>query len=181
MDRWEIRATATEDDPDRHLLLIQGGPADVAALIKKFGALFGRPVPYRGEDFNLSLVLHRLDGPTRERLESWLRQRSPAAEAGASIAAASALVSSPMAEPPPITLAPPPAVAAEPTPDASLPFPVPIPPAPLPTVPMAAVPPMPELKPREPEIPPLIDLSVEPAAAPTPVPIPVPTPEPIAP
>ena len=60
MEKWEIRATPSGDDPDRHVLLLKGGPSDVSALLKKFGALMGRPTPAHVDGFNLSLVLHKL-------------------------------------------------------------------------------------------------------------------------
>lgn len=79
MERWEIRPTPTADDPQRHQLLLQGGPSDVAGLLKKFGALIGRPTPYAGEGYNLSLVLHRLKAPSRAKLEAWLTRAAPSA------------------------------------------------------------------------------------------------------
>lgn len=79
MERWEIRAAPTPKDPGRHLLLLRGGPSDVAALLKKFGALMGRPAPCASEGFNLSLPLHRLKASSRTRLEDWLNQACPPA------------------------------------------------------------------------------------------------------
>ncbi|MDE2489758.1 MAG: hypothetical protein KGM24_02855, partial [Elusimicrobia bacterium] len=76
MERWELRPAPTKADPDRHVLLVRGGPADVAALLKKFGGLLGRPSPHEG-DFNLSLYVHRLTAPTRAKLEGWLIQAAP--------------------------------------------------------------------------------------------------------
>ncbi len=76
MERWEIRASPSANDPQRHLLLLRGGPADVAALLKKFGALCGRPTPLDGEKFNLSFVLHKATPSVREKLNAWLSQRS---------------------------------------------------------------------------------------------------------
>lgn len=77
MDRWEIRAAPNEDDPQRHLLLLRGGVADVAAVLKKFGALCGRPTPLDGEDFNLSFVLHKVTPEVNEKLNDWLGKMSP--------------------------------------------------------------------------------------------------------
>ncbi|MFI5346876.1 MAG: hypothetical protein ACHQ51_10930, partial [Elusimicrobiota bacterium] len=79
MERWEIRATPSAEDPDRHVLLLQGGPVDVASLLKKFGAQMGRPAPAQSEGFNLSLVLHRLKPESRTKLEAYLHQVAPAA------------------------------------------------------------------------------------------------------
>jgi len=206
MDRWELRPTQTADDPERHLLLMRGGPSDVAALLKKFGALLGRPVPYQGEDFNLSLVVHRLNAEARERLESWLRQAAPAGErkpaaspsvpetvaaapAPAALAAPPAL--EPSSLPAPISLQPPPATPPESAPSLLPPVPVPalepapVPlPIPLPPSPGVPAPEIPELKPQMPEIPALIPLAPEPVAPAPVVPAPIvpepPAPEPVA-
>lgn len=120
MEKWEIRPTPSADDPDRHVLLLQGGPSDVAALLKKFGALMGRPAPAHAEGFNLSLVLHRLKPTVREKLDVWLTKAAPPA-----------FVSVP--SPPMPSLAPPP----------PMPTPVPAPPAEPPSIP-ALKPPQPE-------------------------------------
>ena len=77
MEKWEIRPTPSADDPERHILLLQGGPADVAALLKKFGALMGRPTPSKAAGFNLSLVLHRLKPGARAKLDAWLTKAAP--------------------------------------------------------------------------------------------------------
>ena len=68
MERWEIRPSPNADDPLRHLLLLRGGVADVAAVLKKFGALCGRPTPLDGEEFNLSFVLHKVTPEVSEKL-----------------------------------------------------------------------------------------------------------------
>ncbi|MBI5246646.1 MAG: ATP-binding protein [Elusimicrobia bacterium] len=77
MDRWDVRAAPTPDDPQRHLLLVRGGATDVAAVLKKFGALCGRPTPLDGEDFNLSFVLHKATPEIREKLSEWLEKIAP--------------------------------------------------------------------------------------------------------
>ncbi|MDD5303957.1 MAG: DnaA/Hda family protein [Elusimicrobia bacterium] len=77
MDRWEIRPSPNADDPQRHLLLLRGGVADVAAVLKKFGALCGRPTPLDGEEFNLSFVLHKVTPEVSEKLNEWLGKMSP--------------------------------------------------------------------------------------------------------
>ena len=100
MERWEIRATPSGEDPDRHVLLLQGGPVDVASLLKKFGAQMGRPTPAEVPGFNLSLVLHRLRPEARAKMEIYLRQVAPAS-------AAPVMEAVPTTPPMP-TLAPPP-------------------------------------------------------------------------
>lgn len=173
MERWEIRPTPSADDPDRHLLLLQGGPSDVAALLKKFGALMGRPSPAEVDGFNLSLVLHRLKPASREKLDAWLTKAAPPAVAP---------VPEPAMPPAPPTPAP---IAAPPPPMPSLAPPPPMPelappppvPTPVPAAPPAAEPPaIPALKPPEPEKPPLVSL-----APPPPTPAPQPAPPPPAP
>ena len=77
MDRWEIRPAPNADDPQRHLLLLHGGASDVAALLKKFGALCGRPTPLDGEEFNLSFALHKVTPEVRKKLNDWLGKMSP--------------------------------------------------------------------------------------------------------
>jgi hypothetical protein len=77
MERWEIRPAPNADDPQRCLLLMRGGPADVAAVLKKFGALCGRPTPIDGEEFNLSFALHRVTPEARRRLDKWFGQAVP--------------------------------------------------------------------------------------------------------
>ena len=156
MERWEIRPTPSADDPDRHLLLLQGGPSDVAALLKKFGALMGRPSPAQADGFNLSLVLHKLKPAAREKLDAWLTQAAPPPPAPVAAAA------------PPVPLAPP------------SPEPLSAPPPPMPT--LAPPPPMPDLTPvpPAPEIPPLVSLA-PPAPVPAPPPpAPPPAPAPVA-
>ncbi|MBI4060828.1 MAG: AAA family ATPase [Elusimicrobia bacterium] len=105
MDRWEIRPAPSAEDPRRHLLLLRGGAADVAAVLKKFGALCGRPTPLDGEEFNLSFVLHRVSPEAREKLDAWLGRMSP----------------KPAAPPPPPAPAipPPPVLPPIPTPPAA--------------------------------------------------------------
>jgi hypothetical protein len=183
MERWEVRATPTSEDPDRHLLLLQGGPPDVAALLRKFGAMMGRPAPASEPGFNLSLALHRLKPASREKLEAWLSAAAPksaepepaAAPVPAPPVPAVPVPPVPEAPPPP---PPPPPPAPEPVLEAPPPVPepaVPIPPAPAPT------PMIPELKAPEPEKPALVSLTPAAPAEPPPPPAPeIPAPAPVA-
>ena len=77
MERWDIIAAPNDDDPLRHVLLISGGMSDVAAILKKFGALCGRPVTLDGDEFNMSFSLHRLTPSLRDKLEIWLTKMAP--------------------------------------------------------------------------------------------------------
>ncbi len=108
MDRWEIRPSPNAEDPLRHLLLLRGGVADVAAVLKKFGALCGRPTPLDGEEFNLSFVLHKVTPEVSEKLNDWLGKMSPKPQA---VAAPPAPIPAPAPAPIP---APAPAPAALP-------------------------------------------------------------------
>src|SRR6476661_3820563 len=113
MERWDIRASPSPDDPQRHLLLLRGGMGGVAQILKKFGALCGRPSPLDGDDFNLSLVLHKVTPEVRGRLDEWLGKLAP--QAGAAVAAPAAApepapaAAAPAALPPMPSLTPPPA------------------------------------------------------------------------
>ncbi|MDE2511504.1 MAG: ATP-binding protein [Elusimicrobia bacterium] len=178
MERWEIRATPSAEDPDRHLLLLQGGPVDVASLLKKFGALMGRPSPTQGEGFNLCMVLHRLKPDSRAKMEAYLRQVAP--EAAPAPAPAPTPAPVPAAPPPPTPTPPPP----PPMPDLAPPAPTPpVPTPPMPELAPPPPPPMPELKPPAPAAvePPLVSLIPDPVPPPSVpiVPAPVPTPAPI--
>ena len=153
MEKWEIRATPTPDDPGRHLLLLCGGPADVAALLRKFGALAGRPTSSSVEGFNMSLVLHRLKPDSREKLEAWLKQSSPASVAAPGTAAPLAQEPAPKT-PPGIVLAP---ASTVPVSEA----------APIPPTPVVSIEPAPAATPA-------------PTPAPAPAPTPAPTPAPVA-
>lgn len=172
MDRWEIRPSPNADDPNRHLLLLRGGVADVSAVLKKFGALCGRPTPLDGEKFNLSFVLHKVTPEIREKLDDWLEKMSP----------------KPAAPPPPPTPAPTPALTPAPTPMPPPPAEIPPPPAGIPSAatlppPKDILPPIPLPPGETPAIPPppvkepLISLGPEPTLPP-PAPAPVPTPAP---
>jgi hypothetical protein len=188
MERWDIRATPSTEDPDRHLLLLQGGPMDVASLLKKFGAMMGRPTPAQLEGFNLSLVLHKLKPDSRVKLETYLRQVAPAAAAPAPVQPPPAVPAPALAPPPPPMpdLAPTPPVPTPPAPS----FAAPVPPAPVMPTLAPPPPPMPELAPPAPaavELPAIPPLKApEPAAPvaapppPPPPPPPAPAPEPVA-
>lgn len=127
MEKWDIRPAPTAFDPQRHLLLVKGKMKDVTAIVKKFGALCGRPSPAQTpEGFNYKLYLHGLTAAGRERLCAALDEMLPAAKAAAVKPAAAEPEPAkpppeviPPAEPPElVSLAPkaPEAPAAEPPP-----------------------------------------------------------------
>lgn len=133
MDRWEIRPSPNADDPQRHLLLLHGGVSDVAAVLKKFGALCGRPTPLDGEEFNLSLVLHKVTPAVSEKLCDWLGKMAPKAAPAPIPAPAPSIPPMPSLAPPPPS--PPPALtlsipsASTLPPPTDIPPPIPMPPA----------------------------------------------------
>jgi hypothetical protein len=43
--KWEIRAAPSTDDPDRHFLLLQGGPSDVLIVGPAADTPMGRVRP----------------------------------------------------------------------------------------------------------------------------------------
>ncbi len=113
MERWEIRPSPSTDDPQRHLLLLRGGVADVSAVLKKFGALCGRPTPLDGDEFNLSFVLHNLTPEVRGKLDDWLGLMAPKpAPAPTPVPAPVAALTPAPATPPPAALPPMPSLAA---------------------------------------------------------------------
>ncbi|MBI2384373.1 MAG: ATP-binding protein [Elusimicrobia bacterium] len=198
MDRWEIRPSPNAEDPQRHLLLLRGGVADVAAVLKKFGALCGRPTPLDGEEYNLSFVLHKVTPEVSEKLNDWLGKMSPKPAPAPAAAPPPPPATPPPNQLPPMPEIPPmptlaPAANAVPPPPSLIPPPPPLsgipsasilpppgdilPPIPLPPgmtpPPPAALPPAKE---------PLISLGPEAAFTPpapmSPPPAPVPTPAP---
>jgi chromosomal replication initiator protein len=131
MDRWEVRPSPSSDDPLRHLLLVRGGASDVAAVLKKFGALCGRPTPLDGEEFNVSFVLHNATPEVREKLNEWLGQISPKAAPTPVPAPAPAPIAAPAAALPPMPSIPPmPSLAPAIPPAPAMPPPPSIPPPP---------------------------------------------------
>lgn len=182
MKRWEIRPSPGGDDPARHVLLLDGGPADVSALLKRFGALCGRPGPSEAEGFNMALALHKLDDGKRAKLEAWLKEQAPAAPEPAPAAPAPAV---PALTPSPAPLPEMPSLGAPPPitpPGLDAPPPV-TPPAESPLISLSPEPakpaePPPPPKPAEPPAPAPV------AAAPLPAPAPAvpsaPPPEPVA-
>ncbi|MDP3542973.1 MAG: DnaA/Hda family protein [Elusimicrobiota bacterium] len=160
MDRWEIRPSPNEDDPQRHLLLLHGGVADVSAVLKKFGALCGRPTSLDGEEFNLSFVLHKVTPEMSEKLADWLGKMSPK-PAPVEPPSTPAPATPPPAVPPMPVLAPPAALEPPPPPT----------PPPLSGIPSAS-----ELKPPSDILPPI---PPPPGMTPPPPPTPVPAKEPL--
>jgi chromosomal replication initiator protein len=192
MDRWEIRPSPNDEDPQRHLLLLRGGVADVAAVLKKFGALCGRPTPLDGDDYNLSFVLHKVTPEVSEKLNDWLGKMSPKPVPAPEPTPPPAPAPAPAAVPPMPTLAPSPmpgvpsASTLPPPADILPPIPMPPPPPakeplislgpeaaftpPAPTMPPPPPPPPPTPAPVPAAVPPTEVRMATPAPAPTPAP-----------
>jgi hypothetical protein len=94
LSRWAIEESPTKRDPQRRLLFVKGSLADVHGLIRKLGAVCGRPKKEKGgSGFNFSLALRKVSEEDLSEIEAELRAISPnggpAAEGAAPAAAAS--------------------------------------------------------------------------------------------
>lgn len=176
MEKWSIRPDPTSYDPRRHVLLLKGTMQDIAGILRRFGAMCGRPAPVNmPEGYNYSLYLHGLTQLGMERMSAALNEMCPAmadkpSAAGGLPPPGAALPAQPLT-PPPLT---PPAPSA-PLPPLQPITPLPAPPAPaleaapvlIPLTPEAAnPPPAPVLAPPTPAPAPAAAASV----APTPLP-----------
>ncbi len=82
LSRWSIEDAPTKRDPNRRLLFVKGSLADVHGLIRKLGAVCGRPKKEKGNaDFNFSLALRKLSDDDLSEIQSELRSISPGGEA----------------------------------------------------------------------------------------------------
>jgi hypothetical protein len=107
MKKWSLLPEASEQDPARHVLLVQGDMKHLAALIRKFGSLCGRPLRIQHPDgYNYKIHLHGLTQAGLAKVSGFLEEtwpdagtRSPAAEPPA---AALPEEKAPYTEPPPV-------------------------------------------------------------------------------
>jgi chromosomal replication initiator protein len=77
LSRWKIDAAPTETDPQRRKLYFRGSFPDVQALVRRFGAVCGRPKKEKGEDgFSYSLFLHKLSPESLAAIEAELRSKA---------------------------------------------------------------------------------------------------------
>ncbi|OIO04531.1 MAG: hypothetical protein AUJ52_15100 [Elusimicrobia bacterium CG1_02_63_36] len=96
LSRWKIEESPTKGDPNRRLLFVKGSLADVHGLIRKLGAVCGRPKKEKGNaEFNFSLSLRKLSDEELSEIESEMRSIHPDA------ASASTPKAAPAAEPEP--------------------------------------------------------------------------------
>lgn len=105
MEKWAIKPSPTDYDPLRHLLLVKGSMADVSTVIKRFGALCGRPKKETTpEGFNFSLPLHGVNTQTMEKLSAALNEMAGLSPAG--LALRSLPDPAPSGAPPPLEMLP---------------------------------------------------------------------------
>lgn len=73
LSRWSIKDAPTDKDPERRLLLLKGPLKDIHTLIRRFGAMCGRPKKEGGDSpFNYRLYLHKATKESVGELESEL-------------------------------------------------------------------------------------------------------------
>ncbi|MFH1725501.1 MAG: DnaA/Hda family protein [Elusimicrobiota bacterium] len=89
LTRWRIEKSPTDKDPHRQILLLKGSLSDVRALIRRLGAMCGRPKKEKGDpDFNFRLYLHGLNAEALADVEAQLRSLAEGAPAPTTPAAA---------------------------------------------------------------------------------------------
>ncbi|MFH2203779.1 MAG: DnaA/Hda family protein [Elusimicrobiota bacterium] len=149
LSRWRINDAPTAKDPDRRLLQVKGALKDVHSLVRRFGAMCGRPKKEHGDSqFNYQLYLHSATAERITELESELKSMGgekieDAAPANGRTEPAPAEADKVLESPPAGELAPEPAPAVEvpPAPAVEVPPPpaVEIPPAPVVEAPPGSV------------------------------------------
>lgn len=78
LGKWEIQPAPTAGDPKRQVLLLHGDMKDVLTIIKKFGALCGRPDRNKGgEEFNFRMYLHRITPAQLAKVSEFLENLTP--------------------------------------------------------------------------------------------------------
>ena len=83
MKKWTLRPDPSPHDRDRHVLLIQGEMRHISKIVKKFGAMCGRPLKTEHpEGFNFSIHLHHLTRAGLDKVSGYLAEIAPGAQAG---------------------------------------------------------------------------------------------------
>ncbi|MBI5242027.1 MAG: ATP-binding protein [Elusimicrobia bacterium] len=81
MKRWSLRPDPSPHDHARHVLLISGEMKHVSQLVKKFGAMCGRPMRIEHpEGFNFSILLHAITKTGIEKVAKYLAEIAPGAQ-----------------------------------------------------------------------------------------------------
>jgi hypothetical protein len=113
MEKWSITPAPSPDDSQRHRLEIKGDLYDVNKILKKLGAICGRPLPGEGE-FNFLLFLSVPGQAVWEKVTKTLEDLGPgSAQRGGEPAPAPAPAPAPTPMP---ALTPAPVMAAAPLP-----------------------------------------------------------------
>jgi len=74
ISRWKIEESPAAKDPGRRVLWAKGTQADVQGLIRRFGAVCGRPKKEKGDpEYNFSLFLHHLTPDSLKAIEAELK------------------------------------------------------------------------------------------------------------
>jgi len=90
MTKWSLRPDPAPQDPARHVLLIKGEMKHVSQIVKKFGAMCGRPLKTdHPEGFNVSIYLHGITKSGVDKVARYLGEIAPGAQ-GDLVAAAPA-------------------------------------------------------------------------------------------
>ncbi|MBI4346799.1 MAG: ATP-binding protein [Elusimicrobia bacterium] len=120
VELWSIEPSPTPKDPSRHTLWVKGPLADVQALIRRFGAICGRPQKERPDsEYDFSIYLHGAGPEALGRVETWLKTVGPEVPSPSPARArhgAPGNGSSGVATPPPVFLPPPPEPVPAPAP-----------------------------------------------------------------
>jgi chromosomal replication initiator protein len=175
MTKWSLRPDPSPHDPARYVLLIKGELKHVSQIVKKFGAMCGRPLKAEHpEGFNVSIYLHGITKSGVEKVARYLREIAPGAQGDLASAAPAPTAPAPSAPAPAPTLPDiPPLVREVPSvPVAELFSRLKPAPAAAPPGPTAATPPQPAAAPA-PDVPPPA-LAVPPSG-----PVPVPAAKPL--
>jgi chromosomal replication initiator protein len=81
MKNWSLRPDPSLHDPARHVLLISGEMKHVSQLVKKFGAMCGRPMRIEHpEGFNFSIYLHAITKTGVDKVSRYLGEIAPNAK-----------------------------------------------------------------------------------------------------
>jgi len=81
MKKWSLRPDPSFHDPARHVLLISGEMKNVSQIVKKFGAMCGRPrKTEHPEGFNFSIYLHAITKTGVDKVARYLGEIAPDAK-----------------------------------------------------------------------------------------------------
>ena len=78
MEKWSLKPAPTQTDERRHVLHFQGDTKDFVLILKRFGAICGRPNRTAVEPgFNFKVYLNKPGPETLDDLSSFLTELSP--------------------------------------------------------------------------------------------------------